>query len=99
MDEDNSICVSKFFLTNREVSILKMVYENVMEKKYGDFSMESSSYKSLMNRGLLEFSETYRNIVLTNISENIFRSGEECGKVEIETEEGKIIVKWIGFVL
>lgn len=94
MDEDDIQTMRKLILTQREISILKLIYENVMLKKCPDIFIDSNSYKNLMNKNLVMFSQTYRNVVLTNISEAIIKSKKESGKVEM----GEVmVVEWKGF--
>ena len=101
IQEDGSSCLSKYVLTAREVNTLKAIYEYIMQKRITDFFIESSSYKNLMNKGLVKFSSLYRNVALTTISEAIIKAvislNKISGKVEFEGEEGSMVVEWRGF--
>ena len=96
--KDGSKSIKRMMLTNRELTALKTIYEHTMIKRYSDVFIDLKTKKSLMNKGLIEFSAFYKNLALTYVTEAIIKSNAKQGSTEFDIEEDdkRIVVQWRG---
>ena len=92
--EDGEIS-RKITLTIKEMQALRTIVET--KKDVEKFQIDSTIFKSLMNKKLVHFSATFKYVVANDMVERIINSGKVKGTFNMEDEDSEILVSWGNF--